>query len=182
MHTPKRSIGVAAWEDLDATALKVIAAHIAAYFYLPAEVLPCLEAPRQAFDTNRQQYDAGRVIQALEQLEFAEVDKLVAVCSADVFVPLFTHVFGEARQGGRCAVVSLFRLEPRPEKSAPLSALGYERAAKVALHELGHLFNLYHCEEQNCLMHFAGDLEDLDRTPPYLCRHCAAAFKYQQER
>jgi archaemetzincin len=42
---------------------------------------------------------------------------------------------------------------------------------------LGHLFNLFHCEDNKCLMHFSGDLEDLDRTPLYFCRYCSAYYK-----
>ena len=37
----------------------------------------------------------------------------------------------------------------------------YDRAAKVALHELGHLFNLQHCDDSRCLMHFNVDIADL---------------------
>ncbi|MBW2252743.1 MAG: archemetzincin, partial [Deltaproteobacteria bacterium] len=49
----------------------------------------------------------------------------------------------------------------------------YERAVKVALHELGHLFDLLHCEHKRCLMHFSGSIEELDEQPLYLCNYCS---------
>ncbi|MBW1993939.1 MAG: zinc metallopeptidase, partial [Deltaproteobacteria bacterium] len=33
-----------------------------------------------------------------------------------------------------------------------------------------------HCEDSNCIMHFTGLVEDLDKIPPYFCPYCAAAL------
>jgi archaemetzincin len=52
-----------------------------------------------------------------------------------------------------------------------------ERIAKVALHETGHLFNLFHCSDEKCLMHFSGNVEELDMSPLYFCRYCSLRFK-----
>jgi archaemetzincin len=51
-----------------------------------------------------------------------------------------------------------------------------ERTAKVALHELGHLFSLVHCEDSHCVMHFSGQVDALDKIPPYFCKYCNAAL------
>jgi archaemetzincin len=101
--------------------------------------------------------------------------KLVGVTDADICLPIFTHVLGEAQQGGPWAVVSLFRLHPRAAEEPP--ARLYERLAKIALHEIGHLFNLRHCEGPGCLMQFSGGLRELDRLPLMLCRYCRAYFE-----
>jgi archaemetzincin len=90
---------------------------------------------------------------------------------------VFTHVYGEARQGGSVALVSLFRLGEDPVESIPPSAVMLERAAKVALHELCHLYNLTHFERHDCLMHFSGSLEDLDHISFRLCRYCMSYFR-----
>ncbi|MEZ4604544.1 MAG: hypothetical protein R2861_14410 [Desulfobacterales bacterium] len=65
------------------------------------------------------------------------------------FVPagIFTHVYGDARIGGRAGVVSLFRMQGNTGHPSPSDPVTLERAAKVALHELGHLFHLVHCPE-----------------------------------
>jgi archaemetzincin len=87
-------------------------------------------------------------------------------------MPLFTHVFGEARQNGRAAIVSLYRLGTDPGGPAAIDERVLERMAKIALHELGHLLNLLHCDDDCCLMHFSGDLEVLDRITFNFCRYC----------
>jgi archaemetzincin len=136
-----------------------------------------MEHPAYAYEVKRHQYDAGAIITALESMPFPQCDKVIGVVDLDLFVPIFTHVFGEARQGNRIAVISLYRLKSSSSSSQPGLNLQMERAAKVALHELSHLFDLHHCMASHCLMHFSGDLEDLDQTPLYLCRYCSVYFR-----
>jgi archaemetzincin len=173
----KRTIGVVAIGDVPELALKVIAAHIVGHLKLPAEILPPVDPPADAFDGVRCQYDAGKILKYLESVPHADVDKIIGVLEGDLFVPTFTHVFGEARQSGMHALVSLFRLGRERASGHPSSSLLFERAAKVALHELGHLFNLTHCEYTNCLMYYSGGLEDLDSSPLYFCRYCHTYFR-----
>jgi len=182
MDQEKRLIGVVPFGEVPEIALKVIAAHISGYFNLSPQVLPPLVSPEHAFDQGRMQYDAGVILKAFESMPFADYEKVVGVLNADIFVPIFAHVFGEARQGGKFALVSLYRLGENPESLFSPSPLMYERAAKVALHELGHLFNLHHCERQRCLMHFSGGLDHLDKIPLNLCRYCSTDFKYDLSR
>jgi archaemetzincin len=177
MSSIKRIIGVVPVGEVPELAPKVIAAHITGYLKLSAEILNPLELPGDAFDELRFQYDAGLILNFFESFPFDEYDKVIGVLNVDLFVPIFTHVFGEARQSGKYALVSLFRLAEGKEGHKSSASLLFERVAKVALHELGHLFNLLHCEDNRCLMHFSGDLEDLDHAPLYFCRYCSAYYK-----
>lgn len=157
--------------------LKIIAAHVSGYLNFQTEICPPLDAPIYAFDPARLQYDAGKILARLESLNFDRFSKGIGVVNLDLFVPIFTHVFGEARQGGKVALVSLFRLGKISGGSPLPENILYERAAKVALHEMGHLFNRIHCEDHRCLMHFSGSLEDLDGTPFNFCRYCTDNFR-----
>jgi archaemetzincin len=177
MRSQKKPVGVVSLGDVPEIALKVIAAHITGYYKLPVQILPPLGHPDYAFDERRFQYDAGIILKAFESIQFKDHDKVIGVLNLDLFVPIFTYVFGEAKQGGKFALISLFRLGKNPDGSPSPSSLIFERAAKVALHELGHLFNLLHCQEKKCLMNFSGGVEDLDNTPIYLCRYCSTYFK-----
>ena len=159
--------------EVSQIASKSIAAHIIGYLDLDVDILPALEHPEYAQDQKRLQYNAGVILKAMESEPFQDHAKVIGVLDVDLFVPILTHVFGEAKQGGRCALVSLYRLKKNADGStAPLS-LQLERAAKVALHELGHLFELFHCERKRCLMHFSGSIEELDEQPFYLCSYCS---------
>jgi len=177
MRSQKKPVGVVPLGEVSKIALKVIAAHISGYYKLSVQILPPLGHPDYAFHERRFQYDAGIILKAFESIKFEDYEKVIGVLNLDLFVPIFTYVFGEAKQGGKFALVSLFRLDKNPDGHPSPSSLIFERAAKVALHELGHLFNLFHCREKNCLMHFSGGIQDLDETPMYLCRYCSTYLK-----
>jgi archaemetzincin len=177
MHAAPHRIGVLPIGELHDIVPKVIAAHISGYLNLEATVLSPVDRPSYAFHEERVQYNVGAILQALEEKPIKGIQKIVGVLNVDLFVPVFTHVYGEARQGGRVALVSLFRLGEDPVESIPPSAAMLERAAKVALHELCHLYNLTHCETHDCLMHFSGSLDDLDNISFRLCRYCTSFFR-----
>lgn len=177
MSSQKKPVGVVPLGEVHEIALKVIAAHISGYYKLGVEILPPLEHPAYALDERRFQYDVGIIFKAFESMRFKDHEKVIGVLNLDLFVPIFTYVFGEAKQGEKFALVSLFRLGKNPDGSPSPSSLIFERAAKVALHELGHLYNLLHCREKMCLMHFSGGIQDLDKTPIYLCRYCSTFLK-----
>ena len=59
----------------------------------------------------RDQLDANLLLEALEA-RAADGRLLVGVASQDIAIPVFTFVFGLARQGGRACVVSLARADP----------------------------------------------------------------------
>jgi len=155
---------------------QTIAAHISGYLDLSAIILPGLENFTDSFNENRLQYDVAKTLKKLESIREKSIDKILGILTVDLYVPIFSYVFGEAKQGGKAAVISLYRLgKDTPGKAQP-SPTVLERAAKVALHELGHLYNLFHCENEHCLMHFSGGLQDLDSSPLYFCRYCSKYF------
>ncbi len=169
----KEQVGVVPLGEVPTLAVEVIAANITAYYKLPTDILPMLPIPESAFDEARLKYNAGILINELDALDFDGYSKIMGVIPRDMFVPIFNYVYGQAVQGGSLALISLFRLNRNADGSTPPTSLVFERAAKLALHELGHLFNLFHCNETKCIMHFSGVIEDLNKIPFYLCRDCA---------
>jgi len=172
MRKDRQRIGIIPIGDIPDMAPKVIAAHIAGFLDLETTHLKPMKTPSYALVKQRLQYDVGPILQQLESSLCKSLDKIIGILDVDLFVPVFTHVFGEARQGGRVALISLFRLRESPLDTINDSAIVLERAAKVALHELCHLYGLTHCESPQCLMHFSGSLPDLDRGSFNLCRYC----------
>ncbi len=173
MTSERTRIGLVPIGEVSELTSKSIAAHILGYLDLDVDIIPSWEHPTYAHDRKRLQYDAGAILKAMESEPFHDQAKVIGVLDVDLFVPILTHVFGEAKQGGRCALVSVYRLKKNADGSTTPLPFLLERAAKVALHELGHLFDLHHCMDARCLMHFSGDLEDLDTTPLYFCRYCS---------
>lgn len=173
MAGEKRCIAVIPFGKPPEAALEAIAAMIPVHFGTPAKILSSIENPSYAFDPVRLQYNAAGIIKALEATALPGYRKVIGVLTVDLFLPVFTHVFGEAREGGRCAIVSLYRLGMETG-SSPTRGSVPERAAKVALHELAHLFNNTHCTDRNCLMHFSMNLQELDEMPVEFCQYCRA--------
>jgi len=155
------------------TALRIVVAQILAHFNLPADILSPLENPEYAFDMRRQQYNAGTIIKTLESMPFKQYGKVLAMLNVDIFIPIFTHVLGEAQEGGKYALASMFRLRKGPDGYNPSMSKILERLAKVALHELGHLFEVVHCADDKCIMHFSGNLQDLDAINLNFCSYCS---------
>jgi len=172
MNASMNRIGVIALGEVPDLIPQSIAAHIQGMLHADVDVLPPLPLPSETFDQGRLQYSASRLLQHLEILSLGLCSKVLAVLDADLFVPIFTHVVGEAQQGGKHALVSLYRLKTHGVNSPSGLSLLMERAGKVALHELGHLYDLHHCTDPACLMHFAGGVEDLDRALLDYCNYC----------
>jgi archaemetzincin len=173
----RRRIGILPLGNVPEITSKSIAGHILGHLRLPVDILPPLAPPSFALDERRLQHNAGSILNAMEYARHDAYDKLIGVVDVDLFVPILTYVFGEAEQGGRCGLVSIYRLKKNPDGAPVKASIQLERTAKVALHELGHLFDLHHCMEEECLMHFSGGMEDLDRAPLYYCRYCTVFFR-----
>jgi predicted Zn-dependent protease len=75
-------------------------------------------------------------------------------------------VFGEATVAGPAAVISL-----APLREGPLWRLR-ERTLVSALHELGHLLGLEHCESRRCVMYPSREVGDTDAKGPMPCAAC----------
>lgn len=176
-HPVPPIVGVLPLGGAPHTTAQVIAAHVSGYLNLAAETLRPMAIPHHTVDQGRLQVNAGTLIESIEAMDLADYFKIIALVEEDLFIPLFTHVFGEARQNGRVALVSLYRLQLPVDGEAPPTQTVMERIAKIALHETGHLLNLLHCDDDRCLMHFSGRIEVLDRTPFNFCRYCRRTLR-----
>ena len=143
----------------------IIGANIQAIVGLNTRIREERHQPDDAFIQTRNQYDASKILKSLSTEQEASVFRL-GVIQADLCIPILTYVYGEAQLGGKAAVISLYRLHDVEQD------LFYERAAKVAIHEVGHLIGLEHCLGIDCLMRFSKQLEQLDRLPMHFCSTC----------
>jgi archaemetzincin len=158
--------------ELPAGTLEALAARLSRFVELPVHVLPPapLEPRRIA---NRDQLDAGALLEALEKLGARRPRLLVGVAWDDIAVPLFTFVFGLARQGGQACVVSIARTDPAFYGLPADPELRAARIVAEILHELGHLAMLQHCPDRGCVMSFAGNIERADTRGSRFCVDCA---------
>lgn len=153
--------------EIDPVHLKILAGSFLGELGLRTRILPGLARPDHAFDKRRIQYDAGMIINQLEAMEFQGCHAVIAFMDADLFIPVFSFVLGEARMGGNRALVSIYRLQGN-----------HAGIVKVALHEFGHLMGLDHCHETACVMRFSKNIEQLDAISNMFCDYCLDQIRY----
>ena len=126
-------------------------------------------------ERNTTQYSSNAIVDALAK-RFAEEGKarsgdwFLGVVDADLYAPERPFVFGEAMLGGYGGVIGLARLRAFGTDEARFRA----RALTEAVHELGHVAGLGHCNRPACVMRESADLRELDRKGPDFCSRCAA--------
>ena len=138
---------------------------------VPAAVEPVVQGEEDWLTPERSQLFSGRIVDAL--LEYypppggrEPEEWVLGLTAADLRAGGRDFVFGEAALGGGWAVVSVARLGAAGEPAFR------DRLAKEALHELGHLAGLRHCDRSDCLMHPAIDVADVDARGAVLCARC----------
>lgn len=150
---------------IDQLAVSIIAANLQAILGLNSDVSAPRPNPEYALLPQRQQFDALKIIKELSRETHGAPFKL-GVTALDICTPILTFVYGESQLGGKIALISLNRLQGGNPESV------YERAAKIGVHEVGHILGLEHCWEVRCLMHFSRNLEQLDSLPLQFCSAC----------
>jgi archaemetzincin len=150
---------------VDELAVSVVAANVQTVIGLNADTLPPFPDPEYAYLPHRAQYTAGKILKVLEEHAGGARFKL-GVGQFDLCTPILEFVFGESQLGGKAAVISLYRLGDNDPGRM------YLRAAKIGLHETGHLLGIGHCRTPDCLMNFSNNIEKLDTLPLRFCGAC----------
>ncbi len=131
--------------------------------------------PSDAYDASRGQYSARTLLDMLPEPPGGGA--VIGVTTLDIFVPLFTHVFGLGVLRGGRSVVSGYRLDATRYGEADDRTLLSERLLKEAVHELGHAFGLVHCHHPECVMQACFDVGEVDLKRADFCSSCRSAFR-----
>jgi archaemetzincin len=135
------------------------------------EQLPLSE---KAFDKKRKQYRSNVILSEVQgyAAEKKDLNRVLGVVDADIFVSELNFVFGEAACPGKAALISLWRLKPEFYGAPPNMELFAERSLKESVHELGHTLGLKHCSRSSCAMYFSNSIFDTDRKQSLFCDQC----------
>lgn len=128
--------------------------------------------PKPMFHWERQQYHSSEILAAMKGLAGHGDCRVLGIAEVDFYIPILTFVFGEAQMGGPCAVVSTHRLRQEFYGLPSDHELLRERLEKEAIHELGHTFDLVHCENYDCVMSASHAVEWIDLKGMKLCMEC----------
>ncbi len=111
-----------------------------------------MEIPSWTYNTKREQYYAPALLSLLKE-------KIsVWIVDDDIFTDGMNFIFGLAEKGKK-AIVSAYRLGSS------------EMIEKEVIHEVGHVFGLFHCKNE-CVMQFSNSLMEAKKKPSWLCEEC----------
>lgn len=172
--TPKE-IKIVSVGQVPAEVLDYLALVLSSSFGVRCEVQDVQIDVRRSYNAKRRQFDSNQILQQLLELRLGEDCKVLAVTEQDLFVPIFTFVFGLAQVGGTAALMSTCRLHQQFYGLPEDNELFLQRCEKEAAHELGHAHGLVHCASYECVMHFSNSIEQVDLKSATFCDACSAA-------
>jgi archaemetzincin len=131
------------------------------------------KADSHLFNNSRNQWISERILEwLLWKSNPTSYTKILAICDFDAYSNGLNFVFGQAHEGGRVGAVYLPRLRQEFYGLASNVDLFHRRLTTEAVHELGHMFGLSHCETRSCVMHFSNSLRDTDFKDSTFCNKC----------
>jgi archaemetzincin len=134
------------------------------------EIVKPMEIPEFAYNRNRNQYNSTAIIKHLRDFRDAEnYDKILGIIDKDIYSINLNFVFGEADLKNQTAVISLSRLRQEFYGDEEDYSLFLDRVAKEAVHEIGHLYRMGHCNDLKCVMYFSLNIQDTDRKSQDFC-------------
>jgi archaemetzincin len=165
--------------DVDGELLEQVRKEIRKVFGYETNIRPLIDEKDLCLDPIRKQYHSTPILETLAIISPPEAIKVLAITKLDLFIPILTHVYGEAQLGGKACILSTYRFAER----RPLGTEAFRsRLVKEAIHELGHTFNLRHCRDAACVMHYCRSLTEVDRKSNQFCRYCTVLLEDEMKR
>jgi len=131
----------------------------------------------QTYSAQRRQYYSTKIIETVKNSDPEPEGFILILTDMDLFVPVLTHIYGEAELNGRFSIVSVCRLHEEFYTSESNYSLLLERSYKEIIHELGHNIGLKHCKDWRCVMHSSSGIEEVDIKGSIFCDECHTLVK-----
>ncbi|CUU05893.1 archaemetzincin [Candidatus Kryptobacter tengchongensis] len=168
-------IKVGAVED---AVIEVLSKGLRAYFEWNIKPVAEIEIPSQSYNRFRGQFNSSLILHQIKrQINREECSFVLAITGVDLYVEGLNFVFGEADPVNRICIISTHRLRQEFYGDKPNQKLFEKRVLTEAVHEIGHLLNLKHCSNPNCVMFFSNSILDTDRKGFLFCNGCRSKFK-----
>ncbi len=177
----EHSIVISPVGTIDSDLFEPISIELKRIFGYKTEIIPLLQDVTFAFDPGRKQHHSTPILEKLAKTAPHQAIRVLGITEVDLFIPILTHVYGEAQLGGTACIISTHRLAEGLSLAADKGTY-YDRVTKEAVHELGHTFKLRHCKDNACIMHYCRSIKDVDRKSEQLCRYCKTLLEDEMKR
>lgn len=160
--------------------LSAISATLAAFFATPVDVLASEPLPTGRLAKRsvhgRSQYDARALLDLVQVRLPRDAHSMLTLVNVDLYVFADQqYAFGWSTTRERLGVVGFSRFDPglrAGQVPGRESGSLLRRGLTIAVHEVGHMFGIGHCQAFRCVMNGIADLAELDTTPLRLCPLC----------
>lgn len=163
------NLGIVPFGEISKEILILLKGTLKNTYNLSIHILPKTEIPSCSYNYSRCQYLGEKI---LEFLNGKSDDRVLGVVNVDLYAKGLNFIFGQAELGGRVAVVSIHRLNPKFYGFPPNERLFFERIEKESIHEVGHMIGLTHCSDKSCVMSFSNSIIEVDQKSKKLCKKC----------
>jgi len=167
----KDSVGVVSFGEVEGELMKRVGEALTKRLPVEYKIMAPLPLPRLALDSSRNQYHASLLLDQLKQLDTPH-QQVLAMVDADLFIPKRDFIFGKSDMVLGIAVFSVTRFRQKYYGLIPDKERFYGRVITEAVHEMGHLFGLYHCTDAYCVMFPSTSLVEADMRNPNFCPRC----------
>jgi archaemetzincin len=157
--------------SVDPDLVRWCAKHLPDIIHADVLISEPIQTPGSGFDPSRKQYLGDTILKELNRMN-VKSDKVVGLLDQDCYASGLNFIFGQASLNGKGAFVALPRLRQSYYGLADDPEIFKQRVLKEIIHELGHTWNLTHCPDRKCIMHFSNRLEDTDIKGPDFCKIC----------
>ena len=172
-----QSITLVFFGNFDSVFIEKIAANIHEKFLVEVTIKEGHLDLSDFYDAARLQYNANMILEQIN-LNFAtDNSKTIGLFNVDLFIPIFTYIFGQAYLNGQTGIASCFRLYNERYGIESDENIVLERFCKGIIHELGHTFGLVHCFIPDCVMRAGTYVEDIDQKGNGFCPTCISKLK-----
>lgn len=134
------------------------------------------------FDPSRRQYKANELLKMVDEFAESHHGKTIGLFGSDLYIPILTYIFGQARLGGKSGIASSYRLHNERYGLQRDHKLMVERFTKEILHEAGHTLGLIHCHQPLCVMQASTYVEDIDQKEASFCADCIGKVSWETKR
>lgn len=143
-------------------------------FNVKVELMPNeLDLKDSYFNSKKRKYNADKIIEGMNQYLFNfDFFRVLGVINEDIYSGTYNFIFGCA-DGilSQLALISVIRLNENFYNRPEDGSLFEKRVLKEAIHEIGHTFGLFHCQNY-CIMQFSNSLMEADNKPIRFCENC----------
>jgi archaemetzincin len=155
--------------EVSETILEKVREELKFRFRMVGQINPIEKLPESSFNKFRNQYRSDLVLQFLEK---QHKDRVIGITKEDLYTQGLNYIFGQAKLKGKTALLSIARLDPVFFHQPVNEDLYEKRILKEAVHEVGHMLGLEHCNKRGCVMNFSNTIGEVDKKTNYLCDMC----------